>query len=466
MRAVVIGVVVLAGCQAQIKVPEAQSPAAETADAVAKPDKTPKKADPAFPERETGWTTVTEDERTAIAALASDYAGFLGRAKTPRRAIAGLVELVGAQALPATASRLAPGTRFSLHAPGGRTAAFVVAGERPIEEGARIIVASVDAPRIELKQRPVYERAGFAMLDTTLYGTIDFASWLVTPLALYIYAARPGAADGAFDLAIGERDEDPVLMIPDLLPHLSYRVQRRAVIDAPERLDAVAARSERALIEYLRGRGFSADDFAVAETALVPAGQPIFLGVDRATIGGYGHAERAMAYAAVRALMALEAPRQPAIVILLSKSEGDYTGSSGEAFVRQALGRIIGALSAAGADADTLTVRRIYARSSVVVASSGSGAPGKGVVLDPATDDALPLAARHVVDALATTSAQYQYAEERGDYLARDLATLDLDTVNLGVPVRGIGTPLERISVFDLYHAERACRGWLRGGGK
>jgi hypothetical protein len=71
-----------------------------------------------------------------------------------------------------------------------------------------------------------------------------------------------------------------------------------------------------------------------------------------------------------------------------------------------------------------------------------------------------------VVDALATTGAQYQYAEERGDYLARQLATLDLDVVNLGVPVRGIGTPLERLSVFDLYQAERACRGWLGGGGQ
>jgi hypothetical protein len=423
------------------------------------------KPDPAFPRVERGWKTVDRATREAMHELAGRYREFLAAGKTERRATAALIARFGdcAGELTGEPVNAAPGARYVLHGPGGRAAALVVAGQRPIEEGLRIVIASVDAPRFELKQQPLYDAHGFAMLDTAPTGSPNLASWLVTPLALYLYAARPGAADGPLDLAIGEADGDPVFVIPDLLPHLSGKVQRKAVVDSAERMDAIGARSRAAILDYLRARGFSADDFAISEAVLVPAGEPVFYGVDRAMVGGYGQHQRALAFAAVDALIA-EPPHYTSMVVLTGGRLSDDQNPAGEPFVRRAILAAITGLSSAGADADMLATRRIFARSAALVGRDLDADLGGGVALAPTADDALPQATRRAVDAITAAGAQYQYGEASGwGDPARRLSGLDLDAVDLAVPVADRALPMQRISVFDLFHAGRACRGWFGG---
>ncbi len=450
-----------------------RTPAAPTAPvAPAKTQPTPAKAPPGpakapslFPETKRGWKAVDKAEVPKIERFARDYLGYLADAKTPRRAVRGLVRLFkprGKQLAARSGGKYAVGSRLWFRHRGGDAAAFIRVGQRPLEEGARIIIAAVDAPRIDLKQQPVYSKVGLTMLDTNLYGKLDLKSWLSRPLALYVHAKKRG---GVIDLALGEKPTDPVLVIPDLLPHLSRKAQAKKIIDKPERMDALAARKRTALLAYLRTKGVTESVFQTAEASLVPAGAPSFVGVDRALMAGYGHSQRALAFSAVRGLLdapAKTAPYHTAIVIVVSKSRIGYTGATGLAFVKTAMSRIIGALASEGANTDILGVRRIYARSAALLAADRQGKPNLGLVLNPRGDDALPRAIRRVLDAFRAAKAQYQLmASTAWGSKARTLATLDMDVVDVGLPITGQGTPMELLSTLDLFQAKRAFAVWL-----
>lgn len=439
------------------------------------------------PSAATGWKTVDRATARRIDAFARDYAGFLGRAKTARAAVTELIRefvAAGGQVLPAagepqtslktgskaslkTSAGLQPGARYYLAGRDGHTVAFVKIGRQPLEAGVRLIVAAVDAPHIQLKQRPIYDRAGLAMFDTVLHGSPDLKHWLSRPLALHVHMARPGSADGGLDLIVGERPDDPVLVIPDLLPHLSGKIQRKTLIDSPERMDAIAARSYRALVEYLAGQGVDVAALATAESALVPAGPPVFVGVDRALLSGHGHSHRALAYAAVRALAAVDAddsvPEQSAVVIVV-RTTSTSGGTSGLGFVRVALSQLLGALAGPGREPDILALRRMYALSTALVSSYANNMTGeRGVALTPRGADAVPRATRRIMDSLDRGGAPYQLVVERGWSAGRALGALDMDAVGVTVPTRHQRAPFELISTLDLHYALLAARAWLVG---
>ena len=432
-------------------------------------DRTEKKAapDPLFPERKAGWDELSAAGKKAADSLAREYLPFATTAKTPRRAVSALIAMAeataGAAELSGDRVDAKPGSIYFWSGPGGDAAAIVRVGSRPITDGVRLVVAAVDAPRIDLKQNPVYDEAGITMLDTYFYGAVEWQSWLVTAMALYVYAARPGSSSGNIDLVVGEAETDPVLSIPDLLPHLSGRVQRKQVVDSAERLDAVAASSRAALTEFLSGHGVDDRAFQDAEASLVPAGPAVFVGVDRALIAGYGHSHRALAFAATRALLDENAPTHAAMVVVISKLETESTGSSGPAFVKTALSRALGALSEHGRDIDILDTRRAYSRSSAVISARIEAAErNKGIAMNTRADDALPDATRRAIDRMAASGAQLQVtfdASWQGD--TRRLAALDIDAVGVALPTTGYGTPMELLSVLDLYSGYLAMRGWM-----
>lgn len=223
---------------------EESAPDAAKSAKSAKSDQSEKKAeDPLFPTRKKGWKSLASDDRSAAVAMAADYLDFIDRAKTPRRAITALVDVareVGGAALDSSAaSGPKPGGLYYFVARGGDAAALYRRGIQPVSDGVQLIVVSVDAPRVELKQTPVYEKHGIAMMQTALHGRLDWKSWMVHPIALYVFVDR--GAGRPTDVVIGEAADDPVLSIPDLLPHLSRGVQRRDnPVDSPERLDALA----------------------------------------------------------------------------------------------------------------------------------------------------------------------------------------------------------------------------------
>ena len=57
-------------------------------------------------------------------------------------------------------------------------------GNKPLNEGLRILGAHIDSPRLDLKINPIYESNGFVLLDTHYYGGIKKYQWVTTPLSI------------------------------------------------------------------------------------------------------------------------------------------------------------------------------------------------------------------------------------------------------------------------------------------
>lgn len=427
--------------------PAAQEPAATPA----AEDGSADEADPLFPAPAAGWKGADDAERARIAATADDYLRFASEAKTSREAIAALAALAeDAGFVPLGAA----GDRFLHRGADGHSLILAVGGEAAAERGLRLVVAGVEAPYVSLTPRPSYEEAGLAMLDTAVLGDAALESWLVTPLSLRVHADRPGTPEGAVRVSVGDGDGEPVLAIPDLLPHLARRVQRAQVVDSPDRLDAVGAASRQALTAALGRLGLDEAVFAGAEVALVPAGPAHRVGVDGSLLAAHGAQHRALAWAAARALIASRPARASVLVVLDRDRSGD---PSGREALRTALSRV---LAAGGDPPDALTTRQITARSAVLVAGTGAGELGGGVVLAPLADDATPAATRRVLDSLERAGAAHQHEATGRGSPARSTAVLDLDAVAIALPVRAPGAPRELISTFDLRQAERAFAGW------
>ena len=389
---------------------------------------------------------VAPEEQARIGAFARAYAAFLGRAKTPREAVAEL----GALARGAGFAERKPGATAGdrlLGGRGGTTLTLYRGGRRSLDEGLVIVVVPLDAPRLELRQAPLEERERFGMLLAGLHGQLDLKEWLSIPLALHGFVA------GRRPIVVGESPEDPVLVVPDLLPHLSRRAQADKIID-PAEMKVLAALGGRPALEAALGAlGIKPDDFATGEFVIVPADAPAFVGADEALLAGYGHEGRAFAYAAARALLDAQ-PERPVLLVAL---EAPDLRATGWPFVRASLAE---AIQAARPGADGLAVRRILARSLAIVAQPLGGEPGKGVVLSPLDDDAPPEAVRQVLRGIERGGGRFQIAVETEGYgPARELSTQNLDAVELGLPVTAPQAPLPVLSTFDLYQGYRACKG-------
>ena len=101
--------------------------------------------------------------------------------------------------------------------------------------------------------------------------------------------------------------------------------------------------------------------------------------------------------------------------------------------------------------------------SAAIVAGFVEGTRNQGIALNPRSDDALPGALRRVMTAFGAGSAQWHLSKAKLEWgaVSRDLATLDLDVVEVGLPSKGAGAPYELVSTLDLYQGYLACRGWL-----
>ena len=72
----------------------------------------------------------------------------------------------------------------------GKTLALFHIGKEPMEEGMNILGAHIDSPRLDLKQNPLYESDGLAMLETHYYGGIKNISGLRCRWALHGVVAK------------------------------------------------------------------------------------------------------------------------------------------------------------------------------------------------------------------------------------------------------------------------------------
>ena len=433
-----------------------------------------------------------EEEVRQADAYAEEYKAFLTRAKTEREAVKAAVEMAeqrGFRPFDRT-QPLKAGDKVYLNNR-GKSLLLAVIGSRPITDGVSIAAAHIDSPRIDLKPNPVYEDHSLCYFDTHYYGGIKKYQWTAIPLALYGVVVRK---DGTtVEVAIGDDPSDPVFCVTDLLPHLGAEQMKRPATEVVkgEALDILIGSrpfcadegSDMVKLNILKilneKYGITEADFQSAELEAVPAGATRDVGFDRSMLGGYGHDDRVCAYPALTALFALETPEYTAVTVLADKEEIGSEGTTGmQGFC---LPYFIADLAAAfGAEGRHVLSRSMCLSADVNVAFDplypevtdprNCSMLNQGVVLTKytgsrgksGTSDAPAELMGRFRRIMNENDVVWQVGElgrvdaGGGGTVAMYIAKLDVDTVDLGVPVLSMHAPFEVVSKLDIYMAHKA----------
>ena len=429
-------------------------------------------------------------------AFAEPYKAYLDAAKTEREAVTVSIEMAKAAGFVPykMGDALTVGGKYYYNNRDKSLYLFVV-GSRPIEEGVRVCAAHIDAPRIDLKQCPVYEEEGMAFFKTHYYGGIRKYQWVATPLALHgVIVKKDGTR---VTVCLGEDACDPIFYINDLLPHLGQEMGKKPLAEAipGEKLNVLigsrpyaGAEKNGIKLEALRllyeKYGVTEEDFLSAELCVVPAAKARDIGFDRSLIGAYGHDDRVCAYPALRAVLEADAPEATLMCVLADKEETGSEGNTGMksaifpdllAEIAKALGgnpatvransRCLSADVSAAYDpnfSDVFEKRNTPLLSCGVVLTKFTGSRGKSSTNDASAEYIGWL--RQVMDAQGVVWQSGELGRVDcggGGTVAKYVAGLNIETVDLGVPVISMHAPCEVISKVDLYEAYRAFVAFL-----
>ena len=443
-----------------------------------------------FYKKESVYKKADENAINAAYDFAVDYMKYLDDAKTEREAVdASIIIAEAAGFKPYTlGQKLSVGDKCYYNNRGKNLFLFTIGSEN-LENGIRISAAHIDSPRIDLKQVPLYEDEGMSFLKTHYYGGIRKYQWLATPLAIHGVVIK---ADGtSVNVVIGEDDNDPVLYINDLLPHLAHGMESKPVgsfIDGEKLNVLVGSRplgdEDNAIklntLKILNDKyGIVEEDFLTAELSVVPAQKARDVGLDRSMIGAYGHDDRVCAYPALKAIIDCADSKHTLMCILADKEETGSDGNTGMqcdfmldlideiALSCGANPRIVRAnskcLSADVSAAYDPNFAEVFEKKNSALLSHGvvltkyTGSRGKG-----GTNDANAEFVGFVRRAMAEYGVIWQSGElgrvdiGGGGTVAKFISKHNIDVVDLGVPVIAMHAPVEVISKVDLYEAYRA----------
>jgi aspartyl aminopeptidase len=440
-----------------------------------------------------GYAELTEAQHAQMEAYISGYRGFLDNCKTEREATAYAAAKAEAYGFKA----LTPGMELKAgdkvyYVNRNKSVLLAVMGSKSLSEGANICASHIDSPRMDLKPNPLYEDAEIAYLKTHYYGGIKKYQWTAIPLALHGVVCRK---DGTtVNVVIGEDDNDPVLMISDLLPHLAADQMKKTLAEGivGEQLNVILGSEPLTgegsdlvklhMMKLLNEKyGIKETDFTSAELSIVPAGKCREVGLDRSLLGAYGHDDRVCAYASLLPLLELQTPEHTAVCVLADKEEIGSVGVTG--MLSQAFEYFMGILC----DAQGVKLAECFANSFCLSADvtnafdpnfpetcdrrnnsmvnygiaicKYTGARGKSGASDASAE-----AMCHVRTTLEDAGVIWQTAtmgkvdQGGGGTVAAYMANRNIVTVDAGVPVLSMHAPIELVSKLDCYMTMLACK--------
>ena len=282
------------------------------------------------------------DKFNDIESFSHGYKHFLNACKTERETAAKAAEMAKAAGFVPldTVQALHPGDKvFTLYK--NKAAALFVIGKKSLKSGMRLLCAHTDAPRLDIRPCPLYEKDGLGMLRTHYYGGIKKYQWATIPLAIHGIIVKKGGE--RITVSIGENENEPVLYISDLPKHLSAEQAKKPMGDGinGENLNLVAASLtaveeqaglslQQKLLALLNERyGIDEADLLSAELEIVPAGKARDAGLDGSLIAAYGHDDRSCVYAGLQAILHTDTPEHTAGLLLLDKEEVGNQGATG-----------------------------------------------------------------------------------------------------------------------------------------
>jgi aspartyl aminopeptidase len=284
------------------------------------------------------WDVISEKDTKRIEKFSDDYKHFLNHAKTEREAIRTIETIVQRNGF----RQAGKNNKKICIAKNGKCMGVAVLGKTPMDQHMNIIAVHVDSPRLDLKPNPLFEDINLSILKTHYYGGIRKYQWLARPLAIHGIVIKKNGSP--FEMIMGENDNDPVFTIPDLLPHLSKKVQGNKKISngfEGEKLnvliggkpfgdDQIKERFKLNTLKLLYDQyGMVEEDFISAELEIVPAGPAKDVGWDRSMIGGYAHDDRSCVFCALEAVRSLKNPKHTALVLFFDKEEIGSDGNTG-----------------------------------------------------------------------------------------------------------------------------------------
>ena len=303
------------------------------------------------------WKKYTEKQKSQVFKFSDGYKKYIDAAKTEREFVEITIEKLEKNGFTNIDKKksIKKGDKIYFNNREKNIIGMII-GEEEISKGINMIVSHIDSPRLDLKPNPIMEDQEFAMLNTHYYGGIKKYQWGATPLALHgVIFLKNGKK---ITLKIGEKDTDPVFSIPDVLPHLSYKVQddrkARDVLkgeelkllfgNMPIKDDDAKQPVKKFIMDKLKNDyGIEDEDFFTAEIQIVPAGKARDVGLDASMIGAYGQDDRVCAYTSMEAFYEVEKPKKTAMVYLADKEEVGSEGSTGlqSNFLEYALGKVL-----------------------------------------------------------------------------------------------------------------------------
>lgn len=453
-------------------------------------------------EKKSAWELISDNEKVLMNNLNSDYVNFLNKAKTERESCTELLKMIekaGFQNLDTINRKLTAGDKV-YQVNRNKTLIAAIIGEEPIEKGINAVGAHIDSPRIDLKQNPVYEEAGLAMLKTHYYGGIKKYQWTALPLAMHGVILKE---DGKkVEIVIGEDESDPVFCISDLLPHLAKDQMQKKMSEAiegeslniiignePIKDEKVKEKIKLNLLRILNEKyGIKEKDFLTAEIELVPAIKAREVGLDRSLVGGYGQDDRVCAFTAIKAIMEISKPKRTAICVLADKEEIGSIGNTG--MQSRAFENFIAELIEAKQGYNGINLIRALKNSKMISADVNAGVDpsyegvmekrnsafiGGGVSLTKYTGSGGKYSANDA-HAEFVSEIRQLFDKEKviwqigelgkvdqggGGTIAGYLANLGMDVIDCGVALLSMHSPYEIASKVDIYMAYKAYKVFL-----
>lgn len=460
-------------------------------------------------ERKNAWNTYGEQQLAELEVLARKYRDFLDHGKTERECVREAVKLAKTAGYRDIEEMISAGEGLKagdkVYAVNmKKSIALFHIGTGSIEQGLRILGAHIDSPRLDLKQNPLFEDTEMALMDTHYYGGIKKYQWVTIPLALHgVVAKKDGSV---IELAIGEKEEDPVLCISDILIHLAGKQMEKkaAEVVEGENLDVLVGSRpltgeegeeiKNAVSAYVldmlkKEYDIDEEDFLSAEIEIVPADKARDCGLDRSMILAYGHDDRVCAYTSLAAMLEAETQEKTLCCLLVDKEEIGSVGATGmqSVFFENTVAEVMNCMGVYS----ELMVRRCL-RNSVMLSSDVSAAYdpgyasffekknaayfGRGMVLNKYTgargksgsNDANAEYVAKIRRIFDDNEVAFQTAElgkvdiGGGGTIAYISALYGMDVIDSGVALLNMHAPQEIASKADIYEAKKGYAAFLK----
>lgn len=456
-------------------------------------------------ERPNAWKSYDQKQLAQLEDLCAEYREFLDKGKTERECALLTVEMAEAagyrnlEEVIRDGETLKTGDKVYAVCMGKSVVLFNI-GKRDIEDGMNILGAHIDSPRLDIKQNPLYEDSDFAYLDTHYYGGVKNYQWVAMPLAVHgVVAKKDGTT---VSVVVGEDDNDPVVGITDLLPHLAAKqmAKKASLVIEGESLDVLIGSKPLAgaekdavkagILQILKEKyGMEEEDFLSAELEIVPAGRARDAGLDRSMIMAYGQDDRVCAFTSLKAMLSVEDVEKTACCILVDKEEIGSVGATGmeSKFFENMTAELLDRMG----QYSELKLRRVLANSKMLSSDvnaaydplfadsfekKNASFAGRGMVFSKFTgargksgsNDANAEYIAEIRKVMDEEKIHYQLAElgkvdvGGGGTIAYILALYGMEVIDCGVAVLNMHAPWEVTSKADVFEAERGYEAFLR----